>query len=108
IALKKIIVLERPETAIPQASRVDDPLEVNVQAIRDPIVEARGRGAPLVVCHMGERKFSPEELAAETIVGSVQLPGEKMLGMPVRGACLPWSCFQVSDPILGPINPAEL
>ena len=38
--MKKVITLERPDMAIPQASKVDEPLEVVVQPTRDPAVEA--------------------------------------------------------------------
>src|SRR5688500_2036191 len=41
---KKVILLERADTAIPQASKADEPIEISLPPNRDPLFEARNRG----------------------------------------------------------------
>lgn len=101
--LKKVIVLERPDRAIPLASLPGTPLEVSVPPSRDPLVEARGHGLPLAVTYLGQRERTPAELLASAVPGTVLLPGQRVLGAPAAAPYLPWQCCPVYDPIAGPI-----
>ncbi len=104
--VRKVIVLEQPDVALPVASRADEPLEVRVPANRDPLAEAQDRGQPLVLVHMGQRELSAEELAFSGVGGTLLLPGEKVLGAPRLPPTGPWACFPVVDPMNGPIGAA--
>jgi uncharacterized repeat protein (TIGR01451 family) len=104
-AIKKIIVLERPDSAVPVATSTDDPFEIAVPANRDPLREARERGQPLLVMHLGERQFTRDELV--NAPGTILLPGENVLCAPALPPWVEWHCFPVIDPRAGPISPAE-
>lgn len=101
--LKKVIVLERPERAIPLASLPGAPLEMSVPPSRDPLVEARAHGLPLAVTYLGQREMTPAELHAHAVPGTVLLPGQRVLGLPAAAPSLPWQCCPVYDPISGPL-----
>jgi len=99
--VKKIVVLEHPETAEPVAARPDRPIEIFVAPSRDICQEVQGRGAPLAVIYLGQRSLTPEELAAEAIPGTLLLPGEKVLPAPRIAPWVPWACYPVADPVHG-------
>lgn len=103
----KAVALERPDIAIPQATDVNSPIEIDVPAGTDPVKAAGERGRPLLVLKVGERQFTPQELAAEAIPGTVQLPGEKALQLPRDLPYLPMACYPLFDPKLGPASPAN-
>jgi uncharacterized repeat protein (TIGR01451 family) len=105
--VKKVITLERPDQAIPIATTQDEPLEIPVLPTRDPLAEAAQRGQPLVVYQLGHRFFTPVELNAQAIPGTVLLPGEKHLGAPRLPPYLPWSWCPLYDPLHGPRHPSE-
>ncbi|MSQ94565.1 MAG: DUF11 domain-containing protein [Gemmataceae bacterium] len=105
--IKKVVTLERPDQAIPVASKPDQPLEIPVQATRDPFVEAAERGAPLIVYHLGQRFLTPQELNALAIPGTVLLPGERVLGTPRLPPYLFWNWYPVFDPVHGPRPASE-
>jgi uncharacterized repeat protein (TIGR01451 family) len=104
--LKKVIVLERPDNAIPVATSPDEPFEILLPTSRDLLWAASERGQPLLVMHMGGRQLTLEELIS--IPGTVLLPGAKMLDAPAQPPYVPWHCFPVIDPRAGPIPPGEL
>jgi uncharacterized repeat protein (TIGR01451 family) len=105
--IKKVITLERPDIAIPIATKPDEPLEIPVQAPRNPYVEAAEKGQPVVVYHLGGRSLTPEELNVLAIPGTVLVPGEKVLGMPRYAPYLSWNWCPVFDPVHGPRHPSE-
>ncbi len=107
IYVKKVVTLERPDQALPIATKADMPIEIQVTGSRDPVVEAAERGQPLVVYHVGQRFISPQELNALAIPGTVLLPGERVLGAPRHPPYLLWNWFPVYDPIYGPRHPSE-
>lgn len=107
VFIKKVIALERPDQALPIASKKDEPLEVPVPITRDPYVEAAERGQPLVTFQMGQRFMTPQELNALAIPGTVLLPGETVLGAPRVPPYLLWNWCPIYDPIHGPRHPAE-
>lgn len=104
--LKKIIVLERPDNAVPLATKPNEPFEFAVPVNGDPLQEARERGQPLLVMHMGGRQLTREELS--NVPGTVLLPGEKVLIPPQLSPWLSWNCFPVIDPRVGPMPPGDL
>ncbi len=104
--ITKVAVLERPDTALPLPSTADDPLQIDVAADRNPLQESLTRGRALLLLHMGQRQLAEEELAAQGISGTVLMPGEKVLPLPRKLPWVPWACYPVYDPILGPPNPS--
>jgi uncharacterized repeat protein (TIGR01451 family) len=105
--LTRVVVLENPERATPAATTAAQPIEFQVPPGQDPLVEARERGRPVLIVRLGQRDFSPEDMARQAIPGTMLLPGDKGLG---PAACLPWrpwASFPVYDPILGPRCPEE-
>lgn len=105
--VKKVITLERPDQAIPVASKADRPLEVPVQGTRDPYVEATERGQPLIVLQLGQRYLTPQELNATATPGTILLPGDRVLGTPRRPPYLFWSRCPVFDPLHGPQHASD-
>jgi len=97
----RVIALEDPERAVPVATKPDRPLEFQAPPGRDPVEEARERGRPFLVFRMGQRDYSPEEMAQQTVPGTVCLPGDKYLPAPQYPPYLPWTCLPLFDPLLG-------
>jgi uncharacterized repeat protein (TIGR01451 family) len=102
----KVIYLENPDLAPPDASTPDQPLERDVVRGEDPIEEARKRGRILAIVRLGGLALSPAELAAQDITGVVHVPGEP-LSPPAGPPMLPARNFQLFDPIAGPRVPME-
>lgn len=105
--IKKIIVLEHPETAEPIPARAAEPIEIPVSAGRELQHEIQGRGAPLAIIFLGQRSLTAAELAAAAVPGTVHLPGEKMLPQPGQAPWVPWACYALQDPLLGRQSPAD-
>src|SRR5262249_22607608 len=105
--LTKVVFLENPETAMGVATRPDQPLEWDLPAARDLLAEARALGRPVLIIRLGQRDVSTEELAHQSVPGTILLPDQKALMPPPVGPTLPWACFQVYDPFLGPKPPTE-
>jgi uncharacterized repeat protein (TIGR01451 family) len=105
--LTKVIVLEHPDRALLGTSRPDEPLELQIPPGGDPLAEARTLGRPLLIVRIGERETSGDDLARQTVPSTVLLPEEKSLvPAPVR-PWVPWACWPVYDPHLGPRPPEE-
>jgi len=104
----RVVALEDPERALPVATKADRPLEFQVLPGQDPVVAARERGRPFLVFRMGQREFSPEEVARQTVSGTLLLPGDKYLPAPAGPPCLAWTCFPLFDPLLGPRHMPEV
>lgn len=102
---KKIVVLERPDVALPQQSSPDAALELTVPTGVDPFTAARERGLPLAYVLIGPRTFEPAEMVV--VPGTLYLPGDKSLPMPAAMPCVPWTAYPLVDPTLGPIHPSE-
>ncbi len=105
--LTKVVYLEDPDVALPAPSRVDAPLEVPVPANQDILEEARRLGRPMAVVRLGQRQFTGEELARESVPGTMLLPGDRGLHPAALPPQLPWACFPVYDPFYGPKPPTE-
>ncbi len=97
----RVVYLENPDTAVPAASTPDRPLELPVPPGRDPLAEAHERGRPVLVVRLGQRQLSTAELAAESVPGTILLPGEKILPPPRLPPWVPWHGIPVFDPVLG-------
>jgi uncharacterized repeat protein (TIGR01451 family) len=103
--IQRLIVLERPETALPRQSGPDTPLELLVPSTRDAFTEGRERGLPLAYFFLGQRAFEPAELVVP--LGTVYLPGDKTLPPAAMPPFLPHACYPLIDPIAGPIHPSD-
>jgi uncharacterized repeat protein (TIGR01451 family) len=105
--LTKVVYLECPDLAIPTASRADQPLETNLPASYNLMEEALNLGRPVLVVRMGQRDVSVEELAHQSVPGTVLFPGETFLPPPGGPPWFPWACVPVYDPLYGPKPPVE-
>jgi uncharacterized repeat protein (TIGR01451 family) len=106
--LTKVIYLEDPEKAVPLATQPDaPPLETDLPPGSDPWVEARALGRPLTVLRLGGRQISDQDLAAQSVPGTILFPDEKSLAPPAVPPCIPWACVPYFDPRLGPKPPLE-
>ncbi len=105
--LTKIIFLEDPDQALPTATKSDQPVEIQVPSVADAIGEARVRGRTMAILRWGGREASAEELARQSIPGTILLPGQPMLPPPAYPSCIPWTWMQFYDPIIGPRHAEE-
>jgi uncharacterized repeat protein (TIGR01451 family) len=105
--LTRIVLLERPDLAIPEATRPDLPIELTVPAERDAEAVARQHGRVLLVVRLGQLQMGPEELVAQGIPGTILLPGETALPPARDLPWLAWACLPVYDPLLGAPCPAD-
>jgi uncharacterized repeat protein (TIGR01451 family) len=103
--LRKMIVLEKPESAVPSASSPSEPIEVPLLADQDPMVQAQEHGLPLAVFYLGLKKYDIDEMRAPA--GTVFLPGDKTLGFPACPPMMPPLCYTLVDPIAKMAHPAE-
>jgi uncharacterized repeat protein (TIGR01451 family) len=104
--LTKILVLENPDLALPNATQKDQPIEIEVTSTHEAMSEARVRGRPMLILRWGDRGVREGEAPAELgIPGTILLPEQQMLPPAPVPPCVPWSPVLV-DPILGPM-PAE-
>jgi uncharacterized repeat protein (TIGR01451 family) len=102
VLLTKVIVLERPDLAIPIATVPERPIELPVAVTGDPVEEGRTHGRVLLVMRLGQREMDEKELAVQGLRGTVLLPGEKNLSTPVVPPWLSWQCWPVLyDPVHG-------
>jgi uncharacterized repeat protein (TIGR01451 family) len=106
--ITKVVYLEHPDRATPVATRADNPLEIDLPPGTDPLPEARTRGRPVLIVRLGGRLLvTPEELAHESIPGTILLPDEKMLMPATRPPCLVCDSRPFWDPRYGPRPPEE-
>src|SRR6185437_14638630 len=63
----KVLYLENPERAAPVAQAPGEVPERDVPPNRDLLAEARDLGRPVLIFRLGQRLFSPEELARESV-----------------------------------------
>jgi uncharacterized repeat protein (TIGR01451 family) len=104
--VNKIVYLEDPDTAIPEESKPDQPIERTALRGDDAMALARSRGRIVAVWRLGSRTLTEQELIAESVSGVVQIRGEE-LGPPSKPPMLPAHTFQLFDPIAGPKIPHE-
>jgi uncharacterized repeat protein (TIGR01451 family) len=103
----KVVFLEHPDKAVAEGTEPDRPIEITVGRGADPLDEARKYGRPVAIVRVGSKQVEPAELAACSVPGTIQLPGDKGLAAPAAPPCLPWAGVMVYDPILGPRPPEE-
>src|SRR5439155_25325533 len=89
------------------ATKAEGPIELNFLPNRNLWLEAESRGRPLMIVRLGEREMTPQELAAESVPGTVLFPGEKVLPAPQGPPCLPWMCYPLVDPLAGQSCPED-
>jgi len=105
--ITKVVYLEHPDKAIPASSNLDAPAELELPASRDLLFEARQIGRPIMILRLGQRLVSEEEIAEQSIPGTILLPGEGSLPLPRKGPLLPPVVWQWFDPYHGPRPPEE-
>ena len=106
VIVRRAILLERPDNALPLASTSDSPIEINVPPNKDILQETRHLGIPLVIAHLGERKLETAEMT--NVPGTILLPGDKVLPTPPLPPILPFACQPVFDPVHGPMHPSDM
>jgi uncharacterized repeat protein (TIGR01451 family) len=104
----KVVYLEHPDLAPPTSVPPDRPTETLVPPDRHLLDEARRLGRPMLVVRLGGRLLvSREELAHESVPGTILFPGEKVLTPAGGPPCILWDCRPFWDPWLGPRPPEE-
>jgi uncharacterized repeat protein (TIGR01451 family) len=107
VFITKLIALEHPDRAVPVATKADEPLENPISPEKCLIEEAWEIGRPMLVVRLGDTQTSVEELQAHAIPGTMLVPGDGGLGPPARPACIPYKCYQITDPLHGLRYPEE-
>jgi uncharacterized repeat protein (TIGR01451 family) len=103
----KVIYLENPDRAQPVATRPDQPLEIDLPPQVDALCEARARGRAVLIVRMGGRQLiTPDELAHESVQGTLLMPDEKVLPPAARPPCVLCDVRPFWDPRYGP-RPSE-
>jgi uncharacterized repeat protein (TIGR01451 family) len=105
--LTKVLVLEHPDQAMPDASQKDHPLEIETASPHEAMTEARVRGRLMLILRWGERTLTADELAQQSIPGTILLPDQQTLPPAAVNPMVPWACMPIYDPILGPKLPEE-
>jgi uncharacterized repeat protein (TIGR01451 family) len=103
----KVIYLENPYRAEPVAQPPGGLLEFDLPPGEDLLERSRDFGRPVLVLRLGERQFSPEEMAGLAVPGTVLLPGDPYMPPAAGPPHLPFACWQWYDPRLGPLGPEE-
>jgi uncharacterized repeat protein (TIGR01451 family) len=107
VLLTKVIYLEDPEKALPVASTVDRPLELDAGTGLDPVAEAKEHGRPMIVVRLGSRQLDAAEMTKQTLPGLILLPGEPRLDQPPYPPYVAFNCWPLYDPVAGPRMPVE-
>jgi uncharacterized repeat protein (TIGR01451 family) len=107
VLVTKVIYLENPDRALPEATNRDQALETELRPGQDPLAEARCHGRPMAIVRLGGRGFTPDELLRQAIPGTVLLPGEAAIGPAAAPPYVPWAGMPIYDPYLGPRPPEE-
>src|SRR5207247_8221087 len=71
--LTKIVVLENPDQALPDATQKDQPIEIEAASSREAMAEARVRGRPMIILRWGERALSAGQLAQQALPVTIWL-----------------------------------
>jgi uncharacterized repeat protein (TIGR01451 family) len=103
----KVVYLEHPDRAVAAATRPDQPLELELPPNRNLANEAWALGRPMLLVRLGQRDVGIDEMAAQSVAGTVLLPGERVLPPARVPPYLPWACVPVYDPLTGPRPPEE-
>ena len=99
--MTRVYYLEDPELAAPVDVAPDTPVESIAANVEAAVRDARQRGRLVLVARIGQRTFTESELAAQSIPGTVFMPGDRMLPVPALPPTLPAACYPSADPILG-------
>src|SRR5262249_8101020 len=103
----KVIYLEHPDRAVPQATRKNEPLEYTLPADQDLVAAARERGRPMIIFRLGQPIVPQEEMAAQSVPGTILFPGEATLAQPRVPPCFAFDYVKFFDPRHGPRRPEE-
>jgi uncharacterized repeat protein (TIGR01451 family) len=87
--LTRLLLVERPEVAIPEATRGNQPIELTAPSEFEAQLMAEERGRTLLVVRLGQRQWSADDLAGEGIPGTVLCPGEQSLEAARDLPCVP-------------------
>jgi uncharacterized repeat protein (TIGR01451 family) len=105
--ITKLVYLEHPDRAEPQATRPGEVLQTNMPPRTDLYNEAVARGRPVLVVHLGERVPTAEELARQSVANTILYPDEKRMGLPAGPPTVPLFAPPFYDPFHGPRPPEE-
>jgi uncharacterized repeat protein (TIGR01451 family) len=98
----KVYFLEDPQRADSISTVPDQSLEYPAANELEALEDARLRGRPVLIFRLGERTYSPDELAAENVAGTVLMPGAATIPVPAYPPRLPYGGIPLFDPLLGP------
>lgn len=97
----KAIVLEDPERALPEPALAGPPIEIEM-ATDDLLAETKARGRLLAVVRLGGLALSDADAARGSVAGTIQFPGENVIGPAAAPPVLPCPGQMGYDPWLGP------
>jgi uncharacterized repeat protein (TIGR01451 family) len=106
VLVTKVVYLENPDRANPLTVGPGQVLETDLPPNRDLCAEARELGRPMLIIRLGERTLEPEQLAWESVPGTILYPGEKVLPPASRPPAVVCTDRPLYDPLLGP-KPCE-
>src|SRR5262249_20647023 len=95
------VYLENSERAIPVATSPDAPPETDMPPTRHLIDEAWELGRPVLIVRIGQRILSPEEMAKQSLAGTILLPGEQSLSPALKPPTLPPFTCPLEEPYPG-------
>jgi uncharacterized repeat protein (TIGR01451 family) len=98
----KVVYLEDPTKALPQAATPDAPIEVTDSSVEEAVKAAMGSGRLVAVLRLGDRAPDAEELARATVANTILFPGEQALAAAAAPPLFAWWGQPLFDPILGP------
>jgi uncharacterized repeat protein (TIGR01451 family) len=105
--ITKLVYLEHPDRAEPQATRPDEVLQTNLPPRTNLYNEALARGRPVLLVHLGERVPTTQELAGQTVANTILYPKEKVVPLPAVPPTIPLFAPPFHDPFYGPRPPEE-
>ncbi|HEY8506675.1 MAG TPA: hypothetical protein VIL46_18980, partial [Gemmataceae bacterium] len=105
--VSKVLYLEDPRQAVPLPTEADDPIEFPANSEGEAVHEARLRGRLVLIFRVGEKEYTPEELAPKAIDGTILFPGEPALAPPAAPPHFQAHVYPPFDPIAGPLPTPE-
>jgi len=99
--ITKVIYLEHPDRAAALQTDPNEPLQFGAFNEDDAFKESALRGRVVAIVRVGERDYSPDELAAFDVAGTILLPGEPVLAPAASPPIVPCVRIPLYDPILG-------
>lgn len=103
----KLVYLEHPDFASTDFYSPDAPPELPVSCAHDLLAQGHERGRPVMIVRLGQRSFTPDQMAHESAPGTILFPHETYLPPPGHPPVLAPITWPWADPFTGPKKPEE-